>query len=118
MSNEITLSTLKLEDIRIIIREEMELFSQRFGRLPDDIPNKQKAYLSIEEAADFLGVAKPTIYSWHCRGKIKAFKSGRKLLFERKYLEEWLQSRQTKTNSELEKEALEALGSRNSSTKG
>ena len=42
----------------------------------------KKRLLGIEEAAQYLGVTKSTLYSWAWRRKIPSVKMGRRLLFD------------------------------------
>ncbi len=44
--------------------------------------------LSVEASASYLGVRKSTIYSWAAQKKIPSVKIGRRLLFDRKDLDD------------------------------
>jgi excisionase family DNA binding protein len=46
--------------------------------------------LNIEEACQFLRIAKPTLYRYLRRGGIPGFKMGRDWKFHRELLEDWL----------------------------
>ena len=47
----------------------------------------EKRLISVEDAAQYLGVQKSTIYSWAWRRKIPSVKMGRRLLFDREDLD-------------------------------
>ncbi len=49
--------------------------------------------LSVEGSARYLGVRKSTIYSWAARRKIPSVKIGRRLLFDRKDLDDIIEER-------------------------
>ena len=50
--------------------------------------NMENRLLSVEGSARYLGVRKSTIYSWAARHKIPSVKIGRRLLFDRKDLDD------------------------------
>jgi excisionase family DNA binding protein len=54
---------------------------------------KQKEIMNVEEAADFLGISKNTLYEWVVQKKIPHMKVGRLLKFKREHLERWLEKR-------------------------
>lgn len=70
-----------LQDIAILVRSEL-------AALPK--PVKDKPYLSLEEAADFLSVSKAGLYRMTSRKKIPHIKRGGKLLFSREQINAWL----------------------------
>ena len=49
--------------------------------------------LSVEGSAKYLGVRKSTIYSWAALRKIPSVKIGRRLLFDRKDLDDIIEER-------------------------
>jgi excisionase family DNA binding protein len=53
-------------------------------------------YLTSEEVSDLLRTPKPTLYKWRVEGTgPPAVKVGRKLLYSRAQLVEWLDAQQT-----------------------
>ena len=68
--------------------------------------------LDITGASALLGLAQATVYSKVCRGEIPAFKLGRKLLFDRKELEGYLDTAKEQTSFHLKKMADEKLAGR------
>jgi len=49
-----------------------------------------KRFLSFHEAAVFLGLSKPTIERMVARGEIPSYKVGKRRLFDREELIEWV----------------------------
>jgi len=66
-----------------------------------------KEVLTSDEAARYLGVSKSCLYKWTCARQIPHFKSptGKMCFFNRKEIEEWMQSQRVATNDELELQA-------------
>jgi excisionase family DNA binding protein len=68
--------------------------------------NNQKAeVLNATQAAEFLHIAKQTLYSMTSRRKIPFYKNGKKILFRRGDLEEWLNSGKHEQMSQIQKHA-------------
>ena len=59
----------------------------------------EKIALSVSEAADLLGVSRPTVYTLIHRDDFPAFKIGRRTVISRSGLEEWVQSQAVQQNS-------------------
>lgn len=95
--------------------EAVQLILEKLERLEKVLlaPQSQKAEpegnIDISVASAILGLAKATIYSKVCRGEIPAFKLGKKLLFNRKELDEYIESNKDQTNFHLRKLADEKL---------
>lgn len=61
--------------------------------------------LSIKEAAQFLNLSVPTIYSKVSKGELPFMKRSKRLYFSSSELLAYLQEGRNKSNSEIEKEA-------------
>jgi len=98
--------------------EAVQLILEKLERIEKIIIEKQSEKpepgerLDIKAASAFLGLAKATIYSKVCRGEIPAFKLGKKLLFKREELDEYVENNKDQTNFHLKKAADEKLASR------
>ena len=55
----------------------------------------------MNQAADFLGIAKATLYGKCCNLLIPHFKKGKKLYFDKVELLEWLKSCKQKTINDI-----------------
>jgi len=61
--------------------------------------------LTIQEAAEFLSLTVPTIYSKVSKGELPVMKRGKRLYFSRTELLEYLKDGRKKSNAEIEAEA-------------
>lgn len=55
--------------------------------------SKQKQLMNTNEASEFLGISKNTLYEWIVQKKVPHVKVGRLVKFRRENLEEWLKRR-------------------------
>ena len=55
---------------------------------------KENGLMGIEEAAEYLGVKKSTLYRWKFERKIPCLKVGHLLKFRRDQLDRWLSERE------------------------
>ena len=82
------------------IAEAMPLYAQ---------PPADDTFMSIAEAAKFVGLVVPTIYSLVSRGEIPVCKRARRLYFSRQDLTEWIKSGRKKTTKDIEAEVKSFL---------
>ena len=61
--------------------------------------------LNIEEAAEYLDLAKSTVYSKISRGELPSMKRSKRVYFSKNELTNYLKEGRRKTNAELEKDA-------------
>jgi excisionase family DNA binding protein len=61
--------------------------------------------LTIQEAAEFLSLTVPTMYSKVSRGELPVMKRSKRLYFSRTELLEYLKHGRKKSNAEIEQEA-------------
>ena len=80
--------------------------SYAFGRIPD------KDLLSVDDLANFLGIKRRTIHQWTYKGRISRVKAGRKVLFKRKDVLDFIERgyRPDNNQSRLERLGLVAKG--------
>jgi excisionase family DNA binding protein len=79
------------------------------------LPAKQAddQLLTVQEAAEFLSLAVPTLYGFAQRREIPHNKRGKRLYFSKPELIHWIKTGRKKTNIEIQAEAeaeLAALG--------
>ena len=65
--------------------------------------------LTVKQAAEFLNLAVPTIYSKVSKNELPFMKRSKRLYFSRKELTEYIKKGRNKTTLEVEKEAEEYL---------
>lgn len=58
------------------------------------ISEVERRWLSVEEAAEYLGIGKTILYTLTRRGKIPANRVGKKWTFEKEQLDKWVRSNQ------------------------
>ena len=66
---------------------------------------KPERLLTVQEAAKFLSLTVPTIYSKVSRGELPAMKRGKRLYFSSTELMDYLKEGRKKSNAEIEQEA-------------
>jgi excisionase family DNA binding protein len=70
--------------------------------LVESIKTGTKYYLSLEEAARYLNIAKSTLYKKTALGEITFYKpAGKLILFRRDDLEAWIEKTRIPSNEEL-----------------
>ena len=69
---------------------------------PTDQPEQ---LLTIQEAAEFLSLTVPTMYSKASKGEISVMKRSKRLYFSRTELMEYVKAGRKKSNAEIEQEA-------------
>ena len=84
------------------VSELTRLIAEKQAQTPTDEPER---FLNIEEAADFLRLAIPTVYSKVSRGELPVMKRSKRLYFSRTELLDYLKEGRKKSNAEIEAEA-------------
>lgn len=69
---------------------------------PTDHPEQ---LLTVQEAAEFLSLTVPTMYSKVSKGELPVMKRGKRLYFSRTELLEYLKDGRRKSNAEIDQEA-------------
>lgn len=101
-----------------------EKLPEAISKLQDQVNNIEKILLdrhhstqeadellTIEDAAKFLNLSVPTIYSKVCRKEIPVNKQGKRLYFYKSELIAWIKSGRKKTAAEIHREAEQILAS-------
>lgn len=92
---------LKLE----VRKEDLEAFGQKLLEqaiaLKKASPSDAKEILNVNEAADLTGLARQTLYGMTSQRTIPFFKRGKRILFKRSELEQWLLENRQQTISEI-----------------
>lgn len=84
------------------VSELKRLLLEKNDRKPTDQPEK---LLTIQEAAEFLSLTVPTMYSKVSKGELPVMKRSKRLYFSRTELMEYLKKGRKKSNAEIEAEA-------------
>lgn len=56
----------------------------------------EKRLLNVNEAAEYLGLSKNTLYDWVCQRKFPFVKCGRLTKFDIKDIDKWIESNKVK----------------------
>lgn len=71
----------------------------------NDSQNETDQLLTIQQAAEFITLSVPTIYSLVSKAGIPVSKKGKRLYFSKQELTEWIKSGRKKTVNEIAEEA-------------
>jgi excisionase family DNA binding protein len=74
-----------------------------------NVEKNEKEIMTIDEAADLLCLAKPTLYGLTSTRKLPHFKKGKRLYFIKADLVKWIQEGKVKTMKEIENDATNYL---------
>ncbi len=101
-----------------VTKEGLEAFARTFALAikleANTTPSSSNPkILWIDDAVEFLNLAKPTIYGLLSKGKLPHYKRGRKVYFLRSELEDYLMSGKQKTMADAEQEVENYLSKRN-----
>lgn len=91
----VTLLTNEISELKRLLLEEKE-------QPPIETPEK---FLNIQEAAQFLKLTVPTIYSKVSKRELPVMKRGKRLYFSSTELMEYIKEGRKKSNAEIEREA-------------
>lgn len=96
------------ELIRESVRKEMEVLIKNMNQ--KTVPER----LTLVEAAQYLGIKKPTMYGLTSARKIPFYKFGRGIFFYRKELDDWIaeESHHFRTLNDLASEHLAKVAQR------
>jgi excisionase family DNA binding protein len=107
--NEIIFTTFSKDEIRTLIENAVKnALDQKIIIDHDNVDS----ILDTDQAAAFIGIAKPTLYAKCSEKHIPHFKKGRKLYFDKKELIEWLKSGKRKTIDDIHASVNASLGKR------
>lgn len=84
----------------------MEELKQLAELISGNIIDTTKEVLTSEEAAKYMGISKSYLYKLTMRQEIPHYKpKGKMVYFNRRELEQWLQSNRVSTDEEIEQKA-------------
>lgn len=101
------LISLSRHELKELLREVVNESNKDSLKVDSD----SSELLNIEQAANFLGLAKQTLYAHTSKREIPHLKRGKKLYFEKEKLIEWLQEGKQKTQAEIQAETQNYLRS-------
>jgi excisionase family DNA binding protein len=92
------------EAVAQLLNEVANLKELFISKNNQPLPEEDKL-LSITEAAEFLSLTVPTMYSKVSKGELPVMKRSKRLYFSRTELLEYLKDGRKKSNAEIEQEA-------------
>ncbi len=103
----IVFTQLSVDEVRKMLREEIKGALTEVN--PSQEPPEENTYLNIQQVSELINLAVPTIYGLVHRRHIPFIKRGKKLLFEKEQLTDWLRNARKKTVTEIQKDADDYL---------
>ena len=95
---------LSIPEIRKLFRQELQSYF-KLNKIPDTPLQTKEQYLFAPQAAKFLGITLPTLYSKVSRGELPYMKRGKRLHFSRTELMDYIKAGRRLTNEEIEAKA-------------
>ncbi len=85
--------------------EKTETIEKRLRKI-EDLLISQKTVLNFNEASEFIGMSKSTLYRLTSTGNIPHYKpTGKNIFFNRGELQNWMLRNPVKTKDQIEQEA-------------
>lgn len=98
LPNEVARQGAILENIQTVL-----------NRLAEQPQQTKEDFLSVEQAAEFLGIAKATLYVKVSRREVPSIRRGKRLYFSSIDLTDYLNEGKRKTNDEIKQDAGDYL---------
>ena len=98
--------------VAMLTKEVSELKQLLLPKSDQQPSTPQDQLLTVQEAAEFLNLSVPTVYSKVSKGELPVMKRGKKLHFSNTELMQYLKDGRKKTNLEIETEAQNYLQKR------
>jgi predicted DNA-binding transcriptional regulator AlpA len=96
--SEIIITTISKKEIKQLIEGAVKNAILENRNFADD---QKTSFMDVNQAAEFLGIAKATLYGKCSEKLIPHFKKGKKLYFDQKELIGWLKSGKRKTINDI-----------------
>ncbi|MGN7986030.1 helix-turn-helix domain-containing protein [Pedobacter sp. 22226] len=85
------------------LSEKLDRIEELLGARPQEVPEQE--IMDVTEASNFLRLKVSTIYTKVCRGELPGFKMGKRVLFNRQELKQYMESRHRKSGYQIQEEA-------------
>lgn len=99
------LISLPIEDLQTVIIDCVNSCLRNNKQEGKPTTDQPEQLLTIQEAAEFLSLTVPTMYSKVSKGELPVMKRSKRLYFSRTELLEYLKDGRKKSNAEIEQEA-------------
>lgn len=104
----IIFTQLSILELRQILRQELEACFETQKQSPDQ-PEATDKLLTVPQAAEFLSLAVPTVYSLISKGELPCMKRSKRVYFSRSELMDYLKTGRKKSNTEIQAQADQYL---------
>ena len=101
----VVLSPIDPETLISSISERVTANILKAVRNEQPTTDQPEQLLTIQQAAEFLSLSVPTLYSKVSKGELPVMKRGKRLYFSRTELMEYIKEGRKKSNAEIEQEA-------------
>ena len=101
----VVLSPIDPETLISSISERVTANILKAVRNEQPTTDQPEQLLTIQEAAEFLSLTVPTMYSKVSKGELPVMKQGKRLYFSRTELMKYVKAGRKKSNAEIEQEA-------------
>ena len=110
--NKTVLISLPIEDLQTVIIDCVNSCLKNNKQTNTKPTEKPEQFLNIQEAAQFLNLTVPTIYSKVSKRELPCMKRGKRLYFSSAELTEYIKEGRKKSYAEIEQEADEYLSNK------
>jgi len=99
----IVFTQLSVQEVRAMLREEVRTALKDLQ--PQPAKEESNELMTIEEVANYIHMAVPSVYGLVHFRKIPHIKRGKRLIFEKQQITEWLHAGRQKTGAEISESA-------------
>jgi len=90
---------------KINFHDQLNQIHLKLDKISAALTNREKPFLNIDEACQYTGIPKPTLYGFTSKGIIPFHKlNGRRVYFEIKDLDNFILKNRIKSNAEIKNE--------------
>jgi excisionase family DNA binding protein len=104
--NDFLLTPIRLNELETLIENSVR---KALITKAEQHPSPADELMTIEQAADFLSLTKPTLYSKVSKGELPVMKRSKRLYFSRQDLIDYIKAGRRKSNAEIASSADEYL---------
>ncbi len=106
--NDVLLSPIRLNELESLIQNSVEK-ALKASNNNSNQTDQQEQIFTVQQAAEFLSLTVPTIYSKCSRSELPYMKKNKRLYFSRTELTDYLKQGRKPTNEEIEANAHASL---------
>ena len=107
--NDVLLTPIRLNELELLIQNSVERAMNAHSAKQIEQSDQLDEFLTIPQAAKLLHLSVPTMYGKTHRNELPFMKRGKRVLFSKKQLIEYIEQGRKLTNDELKEHAHEFL---------